>query len=106
MKKRLYKSTANKIFTGTCGGIGEYFDIDPTFIRLLFVILFFLGSWGFWIYLVGALIIPKSPPEDFNDFQDIKNSNPQYKQKPKQKNKIASNDDEDDEDEFDSYFEK
>ena len=44
---------------GVCGGIAEYFDIDPTLIRVLWVIAFFCGTFGFWAYLICAFIMPK-----------------------------------------------
>lgn len=59
-KKRLYKTEDGykKLF-GVCGGIAEYFDVDPTLIRVGWVILAFCGSVGFWAYLICALIMPK-----------------------------------------------
>jgi len=41
MEKKIYRSQKNKVIGGVCGGIGEYFDIDPVLIRLIFIILFF-----------------------------------------------------------------
>lgn len=58
LKKRLYRSESNKVLCGVCGGIGEYFDIDPTLIRLLWAILACSGT-GFVIYIIAAIIIPK-----------------------------------------------
>lgn len=57
MDKRLFKSDTNKVLCGVCGGIGEYFNIDPTIIRLLFVIFGCTGS-GIFAYIVAAIIIP------------------------------------------------
>ena len=65
MQKKLYKSNKNKVFTGTCGGIGEYLNIDPTIIRLIFVIVLFFGGTGILVYIVAALIIPNTPVDDF-----------------------------------------
>ena len=50
--KRLYKSSENSMLCGVCGGIAEYFDIDPTLVRLAWVILT-------WAYIIAAIIIPK-----------------------------------------------
>ncbi|KXX68325.1 PspC domain-containing protein [Flammeovirga sp. SJP92] len=60
MSKKLVKSTSNSVFAGVCGGLGKYFNIDPTVIRLGFVVSLFLGlgSPGL-IYLVMAFIMPK-----------------------------------------------
>lgn len=59
--KRLYKSEKNKVFAGVCGGIGEYANIDPVVVRLLWTLLsFFTGIVpGIVAYIVSALIIPK-----------------------------------------------
>ncbi|MEG0214982.1 MAG: PspC domain-containing protein [Hungatella sp.] len=57
-KKRLYRSDRNKMLCGVCGGIGEYFDIDPTLIRLLWAIFACSGA-GIFVYFVAAIIIPK-----------------------------------------------
>jgi phage shock protein C len=60
--RRLLRSTADRKLFGVCGGLGEYFDIDPTFVRILFVI-FTLMSFGFGIlvYLVLLLSMPERP---------------------------------------------
>ena len=60
-EKRLLKSAVNRMICGVCGGIGEYFNIDPTVIRLLWVILsFFSLGTGLVIYIIAAVIIPES----------------------------------------------
>lgn len=58
MKKRLYKSDNEKMISGVCGGIAEYFDIDPTLVRLVWAILCMLGGSGFLAYIIAAIIIP------------------------------------------------
>ena len=60
MEKRLYRSVENKMLAGVCGGIAEYFGIDPTIIRLLCVLLGCTGS-GVLAYIVCAFIIPEKP---------------------------------------------
>ena len=57
MNKKLYRSITNKMICGVCGGIGEYFDIDPTIIRLLWAVLACSGT-GIVVYLIAAIIIP------------------------------------------------
>lgn len=59
--KKLYRSNTNKKLCGVCGGLAEHFDIDPTIIRLIFVFLTLFGGGGLLIYLICALVIPKSP---------------------------------------------
>lgn len=58
MKKRLYKIEEGKKVFGVCGGIAEYFDVDPTLIRLLWVILVLCVGTGILAYIVAALIMP------------------------------------------------
>ena len=58
MEKRLYKSRTNKKVAGVCGGIGEYFNVDPTLVRLGLVALSFLAGGGLLVYIVAAIIIP------------------------------------------------
>ena len=57
--KKLCRSNANRVLTGVCGGIGEYFGIDPTLLRLGFAALFVLGGSGLLAYILAAVIIPK-----------------------------------------------
>lgn len=56
--KKLTKSADRKI-CGVCGGIGEYLGIDPTVIRLLWVIFTFMGGAGLLAYIIAAIIIPE-----------------------------------------------
>jgi len=61
MSKRLYRSRKDVMIAGVCGGVAEYFDIDPVIIRILTVLLVFAGGAAKKIYLLGWLIIPKAP---------------------------------------------
>ncbi len=56
--KRLYKSRTNRVLCGVCGGIGEYFGIDPTIVRLLCVLLG-RTSTGLILYIIAAIIMPE-----------------------------------------------
>ncbi len=56
--KRLYKSSTNRVLCGVCGGLGEYFNIDPTIIRLLLVLLA-CTTTGIIAYIVAAIIMPE-----------------------------------------------
>lgn len=59
--KQLQRSTTNRMIAGVCAGIGEYANIDPTIVRLLTVLLFFLTGPGMIVaYIVMALIIPEA----------------------------------------------
>lgn len=58
--KRLYRSTQNKVLAGICGGIADYFSVDPVLIRIIFVVLL-IASFGTAAiaYLIAWVIIPK-----------------------------------------------
>lgn len=57
--KRLYKSSVNCMICGVCGGIAEYFEIDPTLVRLAWVILSCFAGAGILAYIVAAIIMPR-----------------------------------------------
>jgi phage shock protein C len=57
-QKRLYRSRKEKIIAGVCGGLAEYFGIDPTWMRLIFVLFLLLGGSAFLVYVVMWLIVP------------------------------------------------
>ena len=59
MKKRLYKSDADKKLCGVCAGIAEYFELDPTIIRLAWVVFTLLGGCGIIAYIIAAIVMPK-----------------------------------------------
>lgn len=61
MNKRLYKSNDNRMIDGVCGGIAEYFDIDPTLVRLGWVMFCALGGSGILAYIIAAVVIPRRP---------------------------------------------
>ncbi|MFZ4620012.1 MAG: PspC domain-containing protein [Bacteroidota bacterium] len=59
--QKLYRSQTNKVFAGVCGGLAEYFDVDPVVIRIIFVLMLLFGGSGFLLYLVAIFIVPKRP---------------------------------------------
>lgn len=59
MTKKLYRSTENRKLCGVCGGIAEYFNIDPTIVRLIWTFMILLYGTGLLAYIVAALIIPE-----------------------------------------------
>jgi len=61
MEKRLYKINEGKMLDGVCGGIAEYFNVDPTLIRLLWVLFCACGGSGVLAYIVCAIVIPRKP---------------------------------------------
>ncbi len=59
--RRLYKSRTNRMIDGVCGGVAEFFNIDPTLVRIAWVILTFLDGSGILLYIVGMIIMPVNP---------------------------------------------
>lgn len=60
-RKRLYRSGKNKVIAGVCGGIGEYFNIDPVIVRLVWVLFALAYGSGLLAYIIAWIIIPKNP---------------------------------------------
>lgn len=56
--KRLYRSKHDKVIAGVCGGLGEYFEIDPVIIRLLWILFVLLWGVGILLYIIAWIIIP------------------------------------------------
>lgn len=86
MQKKLYRSKKDKMVAGICGGIGEYFDVDSTLVRLLTVIFVLLGGAGFVVYIIGWIIIPQTP-EQVSDNKSDKGE--ESKEKTKKKVKVV-----------------
>jgi phage shock protein C len=65
MGKKLYKSNRNKVLFGVCGGLAEYFNIDVTLVRLVFIVLALSGA-GVLAYIIAAIVIPE---ESYDSWQ-------------------------------------
>ncbi len=61
MNKRLYKSAKDRKLCGVCAGIAEYFGLDPTLVRVGWVLFTFFGGSGLLAYIICAIIIPDAP---------------------------------------------
>jgi phage shock protein C len=61
MNKKFYRSRTDRKLWGVCGGIAKYFDIDPTLVRIIAVASLFVGTLGFWVYIITALVAPSEP---------------------------------------------
>lgn len=75
--KKLCKSATDKIISGVCGGLGEYFGINSTLIRLGFAVFCAAGGSGILLYIVAAIIMPSEfrvAREEKTEFQDMKAS--------------------------------
>jgi phage shock protein C len=91
MSKKLYRSTKDRMLGGVAGGLAEYFEIDSTLVRILFVITLFIGGTGIIAYILMWIVVPEvpyynyqtqnpgvqTPPPDYgaelNNNQDIEN---------------------------------
>ena len=74
MKKKLTKSQKNRMIAGVCGGLAEYFKIDPTIVRLIFVVFALLKGAGILLYLIAAIVIPSQEYFD-DDIDSMKSAN-------------------------------
>jgi phage shock protein C len=63
MRERLYRSRSDRMLFGVAGGMADYFDFDPSIVRLVWALLLFTGI-GFLLYLVAAVVIPEEPLDD------------------------------------------
>lgn len=61
MEKRLYRNTSDKMLAGVCSGVADYFNLDPTLVRLGVVVLCAAAGGGLLAYIVAAIIIPEKP---------------------------------------------
>ena len=61
MSKKLYKSNTDKKIDGVCAGIAEYFNLDPTVVRIAWIIFSCLGGSGLLAYLICAIVMPRKP---------------------------------------------
>lgn len=61
MNKKLYRSTKDRMLGGVAAGLAEYFDIDPTLVRVIFVVTLFLGGTGIIGYIILWIIVPEEP---------------------------------------------
>jgi phage shock protein C len=81
MEKRLYRSNKERMIAGVCGGLAQYFNLDPVIVRLAFVLSIFLGGLGIIAYIILAIVVPSErsraaePAETIREnVQEIKNT--------------------------------
>jgi len=63
VNRRLYRCRHNRLIAGVASGVAEYFDVDPTIVRVLWVLSVFFGGLGLFAYIVMAIIMPLEPVE-------------------------------------------
>ncbi len=61
MPKKLYRSRRDKMIGGVAGGLADYFDVDPTLVRIIFIITLFLGGSGVLAYIILWIVVPEEP---------------------------------------------
>lgn len=61
MTERLYRSRTDRMIFGVAGGMGRHFNLDPSIVRLLWVLLVLAGGAGILLYIVAAIVIPEEP---------------------------------------------
>lgn len=61
--RKLYRSRQDKMIAGVCGGLAAYFNTDPTWIRLLFVLFFILGGSALLVYIIMWILVPLEPEQ-------------------------------------------
>ena len=67
MQKKLYRSKSNRMLVGVCAGVAEYFNIDPTVVRVAWAIASIFGFAGVLAYIVCAFVIPEKPDNEVID---------------------------------------
>jgi len=91
--KKLYRSRDDRKIGGVCGGIAEYFDWDPTLVRVGAVVLAVLWGAGFWAYIIAWAIIPERPAHIDVDYDVSSEPVHEDQQKDQEKNKTNSGQD-------------
>lgn len=91
MTKRLYRSLEDNKIAGVCGGLGEYFDIDSTIVRIVFFLLVFANGVGLLAYLVAWIVIPKREAQTANVSGDSGTESATIHTTPEQREKAERN---------------
>jgi phage shock protein C len=72
MEKKLYRSRSDRMVWGVCGGLAKYFGIDPTIIRIIFVLLIFLNGIGILAYIILAIVVPLEESKSTTTSETVK----------------------------------
>ncbi|NSW52727.1 MAG: PspC domain-containing protein [Anaerolineae bacterium] len=59
--KKLYRSRTDRMLGGVCAGLADFFGLDPSIMRLIFVALLLGASFGFWLYIILWIVVPEEP---------------------------------------------
>jgi len=82
--RKLYRSSTDRIISGVCGGLAEHFEIDPTLVRVIFIVLALMSGVGVIIYLALALLVPSEGKEEKTPKETIKEGAEEIGQKAKE----------------------
>ncbi len=63
MEKKLYRSRDTRMIWGICGGLGQYFGVDPTLVRVITVATLIFGGWSLVAYIILRFVVPLEPIE-------------------------------------------
>lgn len=105
MKKKLCKSRKNKIIDGVCAGVADYFNIDPTIVRLITVIFCCFKGAGFLLYIIACIVMPYTDSVENDDIDNLKSANVDSEEGCSNSEAERSSKQHSD-DEFNKYFEK
>jgi phage shock protein PspC (stress-responsive transcriptional regulator) len=82
--RKLYRSSSDRMISGVCGGLAEHFEIDPTLVRVIFIVLALMSGVGVIIYLALALLVPSQGKEDKSPKETMKEGAEEIGQKARQ----------------------
>ncbi len=71
--KKLYRSKKDRIIAGICGGLGEYFNIDPVLVRVVFILLAFANGFGILLYIILMVILPSESEIEHSEAKPLPN---------------------------------
>jgi phage shock protein PspC (stress-responsive transcriptional regulator) len=80
VQKKLYRSRTDSTIGGVCGGLGDYFNVDPTFIRIVAVLLVFADGIGILAYILAWIIIPQEPVGEVEVVEDGQPTTPKKRE--------------------------
>ena len=72
MEKRLYRSQSDRMIWGVCGGLAKYFDMDPTLVRIVFVLLLFANGLSIVAYIILGMVVPKEGSKTIEPKETVK----------------------------------
>lgn len=108
MAKKLWKSRKDKKIDGVCAGIANYFNIDVTIVRLVFVALVFFKGAGILLYIIGAIVMPVNEDEIYEDesVENLKSANVESDESVKNESAGERTEGVHSDEEFENFFKK